>query len=345
MNFFKGSLYFVSIILGAALLAALFAPAEKVVERHITIDANIDQVFPEIANFKKWPNWDPWYSKDTLQNRKYNGRFGDKTYGYTWRSDSKDVGAGEINVTAIEGKNRINFHLVFDDNGSKDEADGYFVLSEMNDQTRVSWSLVSKMSYPLKLFNYFIDGMLGPDFKQGLENLKHYVEQIEDTDTSIVSSSVQIISEFGVNYAAVKSENLKWSQMGEFFGDVYTQIYGYVQTNGLIPKGNTRTLYYTWDTVNMQTTLAAAVPISDLPKQDTIKVELDIGDGVLSNEWIQFLQVGDYSKSKQTHGSLGKWITQNNKEMVWPVIEEYIKGPQQTSDSSLYETRIIYHYK
>ena len=42
--------------------------------------------------------------------------------------------------------------------------------------------------------------------------------------------------------------------------------------------------------------------------------------------------------------AINKWLEYNQKTMQGPVIEEYVKGPYDTKDSSDYLTRITYHF-
>ncbi|MBT8326212.1 MAG: SRPBCC family protein [Bacteroidia bacterium] len=345
MKFLKGLLYFVLILLVAALLAALFAPGSKTIERSIIIGGSKDKIFSQVANFENWTKWDPWYTKDTNQTRTYKGTLGDDGYGYTWKSSNKDVGEGRMQMVSVEGKEKLNYQLVFKNRNSEEKAEGSFSFEERDSKTKVSWSMVSKMPYPMKIMNYFMEGWIGPDFEKGLENLKFYIENSADQDLNIESMGIQIITEQGVNYAIVKSDNLEMTKMANFFATSYPQIYGYIQTNGLAPKGPSRVFYYNWDEDNKTTTLAAAVPISELLIEESYDVELESGKAQVKPQSIEYILKGGYSGLKNSHNALDKWLETNNKEMESPVIEEYIKGPNDTQDTSEFETKIIYMFK
>lgn len=344
MKLVKGFLYFVVILLVAGLLAALFAPGSKTIERSISIDASKNKVFNLVANFENWTKWDPWYTKDTNQIRTYKGTVGDEIYGYSWKSNNKDVGEGSINMLAIEGTDKLNYELIFNNGNSEEKAGGSFVLEEREGKTKVTWSMISEMSYPMKIMNYFMEGWIGPDFEKGLEQLKFYLENTAESELSLNSTGVQIITEQGINYAIVKSENLPMSEMKNFFTSSYTQIYGYIQTNGLAPKGPSRALFFDWDEENGRTTLAAAVPISDLLLEEGIATQIEVGEAQVKSQSIEYVQSGGYSASQKSHIALSNWLEENEKELALPVIEEYIKGPNETQDSNQYKTKIIYYF-
>lgn len=344
MKILKGLLYFILIILGTLLLAAIFAPGTKIIERNVEINAPKEAVFNQIAHFENWKNWDPWFKLDTTQNRSYTGKMGDKEYGYEWSSKNDNVGKGSIKALGFTEQDRMDYHLSFGDGGRGNEADGYFTLSELDGVTRVTWGLVSKRGYPLKIFNYFIEKFIAPDFEKGLANLKAHTEANPNVPVKD-SDAVEIISEYGVNYAVVKNQSLLMTALDSFLNTAYSPIYNYLTENSLEPKGHARALFYTWDEENGSTTLAAAVPISEIVDSEVENVQLANGGAQVAANSISVMQNGPYSQSKANHTALQDWINANGKKVVYPIIEEYIVGPKNTQDSSKYETKIVYFFE
>jgi effector-binding domain-containing protein len=332
-------------MIAAGLLAALFAPSSQTVTRSIKIEAPQKVVFSQIANFKKWPKWDSWYAKDTNQIRTYDGTVGEKEYGYSWSSKNKDIGKGKTEATRIEGMERMEFVFHLNLAGKEQAYNGHFQLEENNGVTEVEWVVVSNLSYPSKAMNYFIDGMMGSDFEKSLSNLKNLIESPDFDDISTADQAVQITEEYGVNYALIKRDDLPMNEMEKFFKDGYKEIYTYMQTNGLSPTGDARGLYYQWNEENGLTTLAAAVPISKISNDAGAPVNLELGESFLTKDYISCKISGSYSESYNAHIALGKWMDDNNKELQSPVVEEYLVGPRQTSDTSLFVTKITYFYK
>ncbi|MGB0849635.1 MAG: SRPBCC family protein [Bacteroidia bacterium] len=344
MKFVKGTLYFIVIMLCAALLAAVFSPSEKIVERRISIDSPSETIYKELSDVKQWKYWDAWYSMDTLQVREYFGTKGDSRYGFTYASENPDVGSGRTDVLEMKDNERIDVRYTFNNGFGESSADGYMILDENEVYTDVTFGLVSNRSYPASLLNLFIEKWVGSDFDTGLENLKSQVES-KLVQASIESEREVVIAEqFGLKYALVRVDDLPMSDMAEFFETSYTRIYNYLQTNGHTPTGPARGLYYDWDEENGQTTAAAAVPISEMQSVDMDSIRVDSLDMLVGADRIEATIVGGNTVSYSGHIALSQWIDANDKTLIMPVVEEYIVGPLMSTDTSAYITRIIYHF-
>jgi hypothetical protein len=173
MNLGKGIVYFLLIMLVAGLLAALFAPSTKEVRRSIKIEAPVETVYNQVVVFENWEKWDAWYQKDPSQKRTHNGSVGDKSYGYKWESDNDDVGKGSMTMYAVKYGERLDLTFSFGQSTNS----GYFTFASKSGTTEVEWVMISELSYPMTILNYFIDGMVGSDFEIGLVNLKEYAEK------------------------------------------------------------------------------------------------------------------------------------------------------------------------
>lgn len=341
MKIFKGILYTVVIIILSFITAAFFAPSSILVERSIVINASQKNVFNQISDFTTWPHWDAWYSKDTNQTRRYVGRFGDSEYGYHWNSDDKHVGNGSMYFSSIVGMDSLIYDLSFENDDEITKASGYFHLSENEGETSVKWGMKSSLDFPYKILNYFMEEMVGKDFESGLENLKNYVEGNKINTSNEI---VQIINEFGVDYALIRKDSLPMGEMNSFFRESYPIVYDYLRAKNIEPVGSSTGIYYDWDEENFITDLAAAVPISMSTPKDKKSVDFEFGEGFQTKNSISCELSGGYSKSYLAHMTINEWLTTNDKKMDGPVLEEYIKGPYDTKDSSKYLTRITYHF-
>ncbi len=172
MKILKGLTYFVLIMLTSTLVVAVFAPSKKTVTRSIKIYASQRIIFNQIANFENWKNWDAWFAKDTLQKRTYYGTVNDKKQGYAWSSENNDVGKGRLEMNAITEMDQLSYTFYFEDK----PIEGSFSLRQEGNKTEVVWQMYSDLEYPFRILNYFIDPMVGPDFDEGLKNLKTVAE-------------------------------------------------------------------------------------------------------------------------------------------------------------------------
>lgn len=340
MKVLKGILYFILAIVVILALAALFAPSEKTVERSITIDAPASAVYPMVANFSNWQQWDPWFARDSTQERTYDGEPGEETYGYSWKSENPQVGNGSMYVTGMEENKNAKYVIKVGEGGQQMEMDGAFNFEEAEGKTTVSWSMTSNLGFPMKIMHYMTEKWVAPDFESGLASLKSLVESMPAKE----AKEVKIITEFGVNYAVVE-ETVSFDAMDTYFMEAYPAIFGYMEANGVEPKGPASAFYYTWDTANKQTELAAAVAISDAMEEETTEVDIAVGKAQLGANSISYMQLGDYDQSADSHNALGAWMAENSKEFDGPVMEQYIKGPASEEDPANYMTMITYHFK
>ncbi len=341
MNLFKGIFYFVILIIGAVLLAALFAPSSETVKRSVIIDKDIKHVFNEVASVKRWSNWDPWHDLDTAQVRNFTGDLSAGSYGFDWISKKTDLGKGYIVFNEVVPNESISFDIKL----LRFQGSGQIKFNTIKEGTHVEWYLDSELSYPKKLLNYFLNFEVGPQFEQGLAGLKTYLESEEIEEPTVFLPRVEIETIHGISHALIKVDDLPWANLDPYFKEVYKAIYGFVQTNGLAPKGPSRTFYFDWDTTNQTTTIAAAVPVSELAELDSaIAIELAIGNAELRNRSISYLMKGSYNQSDKVHNALRAWLQQENYSINWPILEEYLLGPNETADSTAYKTRIVYRY-
>jgi effector-binding domain-containing protein len=340
MNLVKGIVYFLLIMLVAGLLAALFAPSTKEVRRSIKIEAPVDAVFNQVASFENWKKWDARYQKDPSQKRTYNGSVGDKSYGYKWESDNDDVGKGSMTMDAVAYNERLDYTLYFNEKPNR----GHFAFTHRSSTTEVEWVMTSKLSYPMTILNYFIDGMVGSDFENGLANLKEYTEKTPLVVRLPKDKPVVIVEEHGVNYALVKVKDLPIDKLGTFFENGYNKVFTHIQTNGLVPKGPPRGLFYEWNEKEGMTTLAVAVPVSDVLRE--LEAQFQVADKTvyLGGDYISSTVVGGNSRVYETHRLLSKWTDENAKSLKMPIVEEYIKGSNDTQDTSQYQTKVTYYF-
>lgn len=342
MKWLKGVLYFV-LILGVIIsIAALVAPSEKKVERAIMIKAPASMIYDMVSDLRKWEQWDPWMGLDSTQVREYTGKLGDELYGYSWTSDHDKVGKGSLYIPSYDRPKSIDYKLTFIDGNREMVSEGDFQFTEENGQTKVSWSLTSSLGFPWRIMNFFFEGRIAPDFEEGLSNLK---EMIEKMDIAPGEMKVEMISEFGVNYAIIR-QKVKMKDMLGFFTQAYPVLYNYARDNGIEPKGPSSAMYYSWDdSAGMESDMCAAIPISEPMIASHVEVATEVGSAKLGEGVIWFEQHGPYTQFKATHEALGKWLTDNNKKMIPPVIEEYYKGPSDGVDSSQYLSHIVYHFE
>ncbi|MFW5705815.1 MAG: SRPBCC family protein [Bacteroidota bacterium] len=178
MKYVKG--FFVALIgiFALLLIVALFAPRNYRVERQITISKPVEEVFAHVKYLRNQDKFSTWLKMDPNVDVEYRGT--DATVGFVsaWKSENKNIGSGEQEITGIVEGERIDYELRFlEPFESTNEA--YMITRPAGaDQTIVTWGFYGGMDYPTNITLLFMnmDEMLGDDLDQGLQNLKQILE-------------------------------------------------------------------------------------------------------------------------------------------------------------------------
>jgi hypothetical protein len=167
------------LVLAAAgvLLYAGTKPDDFGVHRTASIKAAPDRIYPMIADFRQWPAWSPYEVKDPAMKRTVGAVAAGPGATYAW-DGNKEVGQGDMTITAVEAPRRVSIRLNFvKPFAATNQVD--FVLEPQGDTTRVTWDMHGPAPYVTKLMSTFVDmdRMIGRDFEIGLANLKATVER------------------------------------------------------------------------------------------------------------------------------------------------------------------------
>ena len=164
----------------------LFLPKHTHVERSIVINAPTEKVFNEVNTFNNLKEWSPWAKLDPNTKWNYSG----PEYGvgakYDWVSDDKNVGTGAqeiIESTPNEYvKTKMNFGNMEGDYFAE------FLLKPAEGGTKVTWTYDGDMNSMMEKYvgTFFMDGILGPPYEQGLSDLKTYIEGLPDAEPEIM---------------------------------------------------------------------------------------------------------------------------------------------------------------
>jgi hypothetical protein len=164
------------LIVGVGTLAAMKQDSFRV-QRSITIKAAPDKIFALINDFKAWPQWSPYETKDPNMQRTLSGADAGPGAIYEWRGD-KNVGQGRMEIMQSTVPTKVAIKLDF---LKPFEAHNMatFTLVPKGDTTEVTWAMDGPSAFLTKLMGVFVnlDKMIGTDFEAGLANLKRVTEQ------------------------------------------------------------------------------------------------------------------------------------------------------------------------
>ena len=171
---------FLYILLGLIVLLLLLAAIAGTTlsyEQSILINASQDKVWNNLNTLHAINQWNPWMGIDPNIKVKYFGTDGKPGAGFSWDSPVKNVGAGGQTILKVKDQSelatRVDFERPFKSTGLAD----FQMIPETN-AIRVSWSIKSKMPYPINILKLFggIQRNMGRDFSKGLNKLKTLCE-------------------------------------------------------------------------------------------------------------------------------------------------------------------------
>ncbi len=175
MRFFK-RLFLVLVILAAIFAAVGFLlPGNVHVERSTLIAAQPAAIFPYVNNFRRFNEWSPWALRDPATEYSFTGPEAGVGAKMSWKSNNAQVGSGSQEILESTPERRVVSAL---DLGQMGAAQAGFTLVPEGAGTKVTWSLDAELSNnPLsRWMGLLFDGLIGPDYEEGLARLKTKVE-------------------------------------------------------------------------------------------------------------------------------------------------------------------------
>ena len=167
------------ILLSLTVIAALLmvlAPREKMLSRSIRIKAPKSTVFKHIQSFEHRKAWYPWTSLDPNMQTSIEGKDGEVGALYKW-SGNEEVGVGEQLITQLVVNEQVDTRLIFKEPFAS-TSDTYLKISQEGEETVATWGMKAYMPIPVNIMGLFMsfEENVGPDYEQGLKNLKGICE-------------------------------------------------------------------------------------------------------------------------------------------------------------------------
>jgi uncharacterized protein YndB with AHSA1/START domain len=159
------------------LVAALFVKKKYAINRSITINKPVQQVFDYIRIQRNQEKYSKWVMTDPDKKVETRGTDGTKGFVYAWNGN-KRAGEGEVEIMGIEEGKRVDTEVRFI-RPFTSSAQIYMTTTPAgNEQTKVEWGFDSEMKYPLNLMLVMMgmEKLLGRDMEVSLNNLKQILE-------------------------------------------------------------------------------------------------------------------------------------------------------------------------
>ena len=169
------------VILVVAIVALLAFAATKpdtfTVKRAASIKAPPEKIFALINDYRNWPQWSPWETRDPDMKRTYSGATEGKGAKYAWEGN-RNVGSGAMEIIDTAPPNKIIIKLDF-----IKPFEGHnvaeFTLTPQGQETNVNWEMRGPVPFVGKIMHVFMDmdKMIGTDFASGLASMKAAAEK------------------------------------------------------------------------------------------------------------------------------------------------------------------------
>ncbi len=174
----KKLLYLLLGIIALILIVAAFLPASYTVERSVEIAKPPEVVYPLVADYNNWLKWSPWPKMDPEAKQTVTGT--PAAAGHSWSWEGEKSGVGSMTLAQVEENRSVQSKLVFK-KPMNSEADDYILLEPTPTGTKVTWRNTGNLPYPVgRFFGLGVEGMLGPQFEEGLAGVKSIAESIEE---------------------------------------------------------------------------------------------------------------------------------------------------------------------
>ena len=316
-----------------------FSPSHIRIERSITIQSPAEIIRSQVNDLKCWTKWSPWYRMDTTMTIVYHTITSGVGAGYTWNSNNKNVGSGDMTITA-SSKDSISTAINFMQNGI---ATSNFIFKKSGTGIKLTWTMESDMgANPIKrIVGLFMDEKVGADFEKGLSNLKAVVEAIPMGPKTYRGYQVKE-EEIAEKLYILKKDSLSWDSIPSYCAKNIPLIYKAIEKAKIEIAGSVSNLYFNWDSVSKTAFVAVAIPVIGNAKTKVKGFETFL---VSAGKNLHILYRGSYNKIGNVHYAMNDYMKENNFLQQTPVIEEYSIGPDQESDSSKWVTNVYYRVK
>lgn len=317
------------------LLVGLISPRKVQVERSISINAPAESIFEEIKGVKSLNAWSPWNKIDPEGTKySYEGPAEGVGSKMSWTSDHPDVGSGSQEIVESEENSKVRMELYFEGFEEPNYAD--IIITPDDGSSTVKWTFDGDMgANPIgKIFGLFMDGMLGPSYEEGLENLKKIVEAKPTFSVEIGIEQVEPINYLCIleNFDLTAPETI-----GPRMGEIYGQLTAYLQKNDMQMTGMPFSVYQSVSETSWETEVA--VPIAE----EVMEGSGDINPGTTTGgKTVKAVHKGDYHKLAETHAEVAKYMEYKKLTSSGNPYEVYVTDPMTEPDTAKWVSLVYY---
>jgi uncharacterized protein YndB with AHSA1/START domain len=165
-------------IVAIPFILAAFVKSEYTIEKEITINKPVQEVFNYVRLVRNQENFNKWVMADPAMKKEFRGTDGTVGFVYAWDSNKRG-GKGEQEIIKILDGKRVDFELRFEKPFKSTSYSWITTESSGSNQTRVQWTFRGTFNYFMKVIHtlFNMKKFLGRDLQASLVNLKNILEK------------------------------------------------------------------------------------------------------------------------------------------------------------------------
>jgi hypothetical protein len=147
----------------------LLLPSEIQVRRSREVRAPIVRIVPAIAHFEERLSWIPWTTQDPEATYTFEGTAGQPGSQMAWSGEV--IGAATVELVSVDASSVVT-RITYREPMSLETTDRFEFRPLPNGHTEVTWINEGPAPMgPARVFALLADGILGPDYEEGLRRL------------------------------------------------------------------------------------------------------------------------------------------------------------------------------
>ena len=168
-------LLFVCLIGGLCIVISL-QPSTFNVQRSATMAATPAEVYAQVNDLQAWDSWSPWKKLDPNPKTTISSPSAGKGATFTWTGNA-EIGEGTLTILQSKEDELVEVEQAFI-RPFEGKALMTFTFVPEGNGTKVTWRMNGTNDFFGKAMCLFMnmDAMLGPQFSEGLANIKAVVE-------------------------------------------------------------------------------------------------------------------------------------------------------------------------
>ena len=193
------------------------APSKTHISRSVMIKAPSKLIFQNLLIMKNFNSWSPWRKKDLNTKYEFFGPLMGVDSGMSWESEDEQVGNGEMRIKEVIYPTTVTYLIKF----GPSQATASMILNEFEIGTEVTWTYDEvEISGFNKFFALLTETFIGPDYEEGLFNLKNMMEKapVSTSDMEIMLSTSR--SYIGTKDTLAASMDMISAKLAKSYGDI-----------------------------------------------------------------------------------------------------------------------------